>query len=311
MGAHRPVLLPATLQLLDLQPGDVAVDATSGAGGHTEAIAAAVGASGTVIALDRDETALQQTRERLGHLRQLRFVRTDFRRLADVLRSLAIEQVDAICADLGLGSFQLDDPARGFSFRSEALLDMRMDRSQGRLAHQLLATLPEAELGRILRDFGEEPRWRAIARAIVRHRQAGGEFTGAALRELVHGVAGSHRRHIDAATLTFQAIRIAVNGELDALREFLAAATDALRAGGRIAVIAYHSLEDRIVKDRFRAEEKGCICPSDLPRCGCGHTPRLRVLTRKPIVPEAAEIRGNPRARSAKLRAAEKRRPDD
>jgi 16S rRNA (cytosine1402-N4)-methyltransferase len=307
MPPHEPALLAEAIGLLGLRTGCVAVDATTGAGGHAEAIAQAVGERGTVIALDQDETALHLAQQRLSGFPQVRFVHANFRELPRVLRSFAIERVDAILADLGLASFHLDVPARGFSFASEELVDMRMDRSQGRSAAELLATAEENELGRILHDFGEEPRWRATARAIVAARAAGVRFTGTALREVVHHAVGAPRRRgVDAATLVFQALRIAVNDELGALTEFLDAALAALAPGGRLAVISYHSLEDRAVKARLRDEARGCICPPDAPRCTCGHEPRVRLLTRKPIVPTADEIERNPRARSAKLRGAER-----
>jgi 16S rRNA (cytosine1402-N4)-methyltransferase len=307
MPAHLPALADETIEILSLRPGGIVVDATCGAGGHTERMAKAVGESGTVIALDQDEAALALARERLGEAPQLRFVQANFRNLPAVLRAFPIDRVDAICADLGMGSFQIDAPERGFSFRGEDELDMRMDRRKGPTAAQLLRTLPEDELGRILRNWGEEPRWRRIARAIVAHREADGAFTGVALREVVHRAVGAARRRgVDSATLAFQAMRIAVNDELGALVQFLPAAIEALRPGGRLAVISYHSLEDREVKSFLRAEAKGCICPPELPRCVCGRLPRLRVLTRKPIAPGEAEVRRNPRARSAHLRAAER-----
>lgn len=308
MPAHLPVLLAEVLEGIGISAGSVVVDATCGAGGYTEAIAEAVGDSGTVIALDQDDAALQLTQTRLARFRHIRFVRANFRDLEEVLRSFAIESVDAICADLGLGSFQLDDPERGFSFRSEAEVDMRMDRRAPHTAAELLRRLPAAELGRILREYGEEPRWSAVVRAVLAHRAAGLPFTGTALRGLVHrAVGGARRRDVDAATQVFQALRIAVNDELGALAAFLAAAERAVRSGGRLAVVTYHSLEDRLVKQEWRAAAKGCTCPPDLPRCVCGQEPRLRVLTRKPIVPTEAEIERNPRARSAKLRVAEKK----
>jgi 16S rRNA (cytosine1402-N4)-methyltransferase len=307
MPAHVPALAAETIELLALRPGDVAVDATCGAGGHTALMAEAVGAGGTVIALDQDEAALTLARERLGNAPQVRFVHANFRHVARALRSFAIERVDAVCADLGMGSFQIDAVERGFSFRSEQELDMRMNRAAGATAAEMLRTLPADEIGRIFREWGEEPRWRAVARGVVAHRQAGGEFTGPALRGIVHRAAGAARRRgVDAATQVFQALRIAVNDELGALAEFLPAALELLRPGGRLAVISYHSLEDRLVKNFFRNEAKGCICPPDLPRCVCGREPRLRLATRKAVAPSAAEVQRNPRARSAHLRAAER-----
>lgn len=310
MAAHRAVLLAETVAHLHLQLGNTAIDGTCGAGGHTAEIARAVGGNGTVIALDQDEAALELATKQLASFSQIRFVHANFRDLCEVLGSLEIGQVDAICADLGVASFHFDDPERGFSFRSEVELDSRLDRRMPDTAADLLATLPEEELGRIFREYGEERRWRALAKAIVAERQDGKRFTGVELRELVRRVKGpgkpGRRKTIDPATQVFQALRIAVNDELGALRDFLPAAVEALRPGGRLAVIAYHSLEDRIVKRFFMQEEKGCICPPGLPICGCGFEPRLTRITRHPIVPTEEETRQNPRARSAKLRVAEK-----
>jgi len=304
---HQPVLLPETIAGLALQPGQIVLDVTAGGGSFSEAIARQVGPTGMVIALDQDDASLEIARRRLRELPQVKFHRANFRELRQVLRSFEIEQVDAVCADLGLASFQLDDPERGFSFRSERELDMRLDRRSPRTAAVLLAAASEEELGRIFREYGEEARWRAVARLTVRERQSDRPFTGRAFAELVHRAVGTPRRRgIDSATQVFQALRIAVNDELNALDELLDASISLLRSGGRLAVIAYHSLEDRRIKRRFQEEEKGCLCPPNIPTCVCGHRPRLRVLTRKPLAPSAEEVRGNPRARSAKLRVAEK-----
>lgn len=307
MPAHLPVLLAETIEFLAPASGQVFVDATCGAGGHTAKLAAAVGADGSVIALDRDDTALAIAQRHLGHLSQIHFVRANFRNLCEILRSLQIDNVNGILADLGISSMQLTGDDRGFSFRSEGELDMRMDTSSETTAARLLATLSEQELGRIFREYGEERHWRAMARAVVRYRKTGETFTGPALQALAHRAARSARAGgIDSATRIFQALRIAVNDELGALAEFLPAAVDALAPGGRLAVISFHSLEDRMVKRHFRAAARGCICPKDLPQCVCNHEAILRELTRKPITPREEESRANPRARSAKLRVAQR-----
>ena len=305
MAAHRPVL--ETVDLLHLRTGAVVVDATCGAGGHTERLADAVGTHGLVLAIEQDDAALAIAGQRLAGKMNVRFVQTNFRHLSAVLREQGLTQVDGVLADLGVSSMQLDDPARGFSFLSENELDMRMDRRNPLTAAKLLGEASEEELGRIFRDYGEERHWRALARAVVEHRRQGGAFTGIELRELAHRTLHTPRSGgVDSATRAFQAVRIAVNDELNALREFLDAAIDALAPGGRLAVISFHSLEDRIVKHRLRAAATGCVCPKDLPRCVCGGRPTLRVLTPKPITPGADEVQDNPRARSARLRAAEK-----
>ncbi len=309
MTPHRAVLLPETISLLNLRPGDTVVDATCGAGGYSGAIAEAIGVSGTLIAFDQDEAALSIAKQKLDQHHQIRFVHANFRELGDVLRSFAISHVNAICADLGVAGFHFDDLDRGFSFRGDVEIDARMDRRGEMTAAELLATATEEELGRIFREYGEEWRWRAIARAIVHDRQEDERFTGRSLRELILRVKKKRRpgeRGIDPATQVFQALRIAVNDELGALRDLLPAAVQSLAPGGRLAVISYHSLEDRIVKNFIRDEEKGCLCPPELPVCVCGRTPSLRRITRKPIVPGEDEVRRNPRARSAKMRVAER-----
>ncbi|MDP8225692.1 MAG: 16S rRNA (cytosine(1402)-N(4))-methyltransferase RsmH [Candidatus Lernaella stagnicola] len=309
MTGHDAVLLTETIAQLKLRPGDTAIDATCGAGGHSEAIATAIGPDGILIAIDQDEAALEKVKQRIGHHSQIRFVHGNFRTLDSILGSFAIEHVNAICADLGVASFHFDDLSRGFSFRSEVELDARMDRRQSLTAAKLLATASEKELGRIFREYGEETRWRAMAAAVVKARQESPSFTGTRLREIARGVKGRPRRGdkaIDPSTQVLQALRVAVNDELGALRDFLPAVVTALAPAGRVAVIAYHSLEDRIVKQFFRDEEKGCQCPPTIPRCVCGRKPTLRRVTRKPTVPSEAEIQRNPRSRSAKLRVAER-----
>ncbi len=306
MAAHLPVLLAESVDLLAPRAGAVLVDATCGAGGHTMRLADAVGSDGLVLAIDQDDAALAIAREKLAGTMNVRFVRANFRHLASVLREQGVKQVDGILADLGVSSMQLDQAERGFSFRADGELDMRMDRREALTAARWLRETDEAELGRVFRDYGEERRWRAVARAVVRHREAGGAFTGGEFQRLVHRALGTTRSGgIDSATRSFQAVRLAVNDELGALEEFLDAAIDALAPGGRLAVISFHSLEDRAVKHRLREAATGCRCPKDLPVCACGGRPVLRLLG-KAVTPSEDEVRANPRARSARLRAAEK-----
>jgi len=307
MISHQAVLLTETIEHLAPAPGGVFVDVTCGAGGHTERLAEAVGEGGLVLAVDQDLAALAIARERLGNIKQIRFIHDNFRRLDRVLDAQGIAQVNGILADLGISSMQMDDVDRGFAFASESELDMRMDPTVETPASVLLSRLSEKELGVIFRDYGEEHKWRRMARAVVRHRGQGGRFTGPDLQRLAHKVLGSPRSgNIDSATRVFQALRIAVNDELGALEQFLPAATSALAPGGRLAVISFHSLEDRMVKHFFREQARGCVCPKEIPHCVCGRTPTLRVLTGKPVRPTDREEKENPRSRSARLRVAEK-----
>jgi 16S rRNA (cytosine1402-N4)-methyltransferase len=287
---HVPVLLAEVLDLIAARPGGFYVDATLGGGGYAEALLRASAPSGRVIAIDRDPEAIESARKHPLHdSDRLSLVLGSF---GDIGRHLE-EPVDGIVADLGLSSLQLDDPGRGFAFAAEGPLDMRFDRSRGTTAAELLNQAGEREIERILRDYGEERRARAIARRIVSRRPL---RTTTDLRRAVVSVLGPKRGGIDPATRTFQAIRIAVNGERAALEAFLDKAPDLLRVGGRLLVVSYHSLEDRAAKLAFRARAK--------------HTsesePRFRILTKKPVTASAAEIARNRRARSAKLRALER-----
>lgn len=307
--AHRPVLLREALDWLRPSPGGCFVDATAGAGGHSEAILEAVGPTGRVYGIDRDAEALAYARERLARFGD-RFttLHGNHAALTSLLAERGVFAVDGVLADLGVSSLQLDDPARGFSFRSDAPLDMRMDRSTGPTAASLLASVAEGDLRRILSEFGEERRATAIARAIVRERDRRPIDSARSLAELVERAAGpaARRFRIHPATRTFQALRIAVNGEMDSIGELLTGAVSLLRRGGRLVVISFHSLEDRAVKHGFRALAERCICPPGLPVCGCGRENLLRVLTGRVVVPGEREIADNPRSRSARLRAAER-----
>jgi 16S rRNA (cytosine1402-N4)-methyltransferase len=305
---HVPVLAEEVRDLLALKPGETLIDATFGAGGHTSLLADDLQGHGKVIAIDRDPGARDYFERFRRRARvQARFLRGDF---AVVLEQLGANGVraDAILMDLGVSSMQLDRPERGFSYAVDAPLDMRMDPSSEPSARDLVNEADERELERVFRRYGEERYARQIARAIVRRRrQRPFERTGD-LVETIKAAIPAPARFGDGhpAKRVFQALRIAVNDELAALGHALPAALEMLRPGGRIAVISFHSLEDRIVKTFFREQERGCVCPPEFPVCVCGHEPALRVLTRKIVRPTPEEVAANPRASSAKLRAAQK-----
>jgi 16S rRNA (cytosine1402-N4)-methyltransferase len=307
---HVPVLAEEVRALLDVQPGDVVVDATFGAGGHAELLAAELRGRGKLVAIDRDPSV----RPYFERLRRQTAAPARFLpgRFSVVLGQLAANGVhaDAVLLDLGVSSMQLDRPERGFSYAVDAPLDMRMDPGAEGSAADLVNEAGERELQTIFRRYGEERYARPIARAIVQRRRTKPFERTGELVEVVKAAMPAPARFGDGhpAKRVFQALRIAVNDELGELERALPAATAMLRPGGRIAVISFHSLEDRLVKRFFRAQERGCVCPPDFPVCVCGREPVLRVLTRKAVRPSARETSGNPRAASARLRVAEKAR---
>jgi len=307
---HLPVLAEEVITMLAPVSGSLQIDATVGGGGHTERILEATDPDGRLLGLDADAAAIERVRHRLvrfGERVVLR--RSNFRELGRVAPEAGFGAVDGCLFDLGLSSFQLADGERGFGIRTGGPLDMRFDTSRGVPASELLATLDERELTALFRRYGEEPYAPRIARAIVRARSSEPIDTAerlAAIVERVAPVAPRGRRRIHPATRVFQALRIAVNDELEALEVALADAVELLRPGGRLVVLSYHSLEDRIVKRFLAAERRGCTCPPQAPACVCGRQPRLRLVTRPSLVPSASEIAANPRARSARLRAAER-----
>ena len=308
---HVPVLVEEILAILAPASGTLHIDATLGGGGHTERILEATSPDGRVLGLDADPAAIARVdarlRPRFGDRLVLR--QANFRGLDQVAPAAGFPAVDGCLFDLGLSSFQLADRDRGFGFRAGGPLDMRFDPGRGVPAAELLATLDADELTVLFRRYGEEPRAGRIARAIVDSRRTAPVTTAEELATLVERVAPRNPRQprrIHPATRVFQALRIAVNEELEALEAGLASALDLLRPGGRLVVLSYHSLEDRIVKRFLQAERRGCTCPPQLPVCVCGRAPRLRLLTHPSIVPGAAEVAANPRARSARLRAAER-----
>jgi 16S rRNA (cytosine1402-N4)-methyltransferase len=308
---HLPVLAEEVLAMLAPRSGSLQIDATLGGGGHTERILEASNPDGRLLGLDADPAAVARVDLRLRPVYGDRLVlrQANFRELADVAPAAGFAAVDGALFDLGLSSFQLADAERGFGFRAGGPLDMRFDAGRGVPAAELLATLDAKELTALFRRYGEEPKAGRIARAIVDTRREAPIETAEELAALVERVVPPNPRQprrTHPATRVFQALRIAVNEELDALEAGLAAAVDLLRPGGRLVVLSYHSLEDRIVKRFFAAERRGCVCPPELPVCVCGRNPRLRLLTRRSVTPTPEEVAANPRSRSARMRAAER-----
>jgi 16S rRNA (cytosine1402-N4)-methyltransferase len=306
--SHRPVLLREALEALGCRPGGFWVDGTVGPGGHAEAILRATSPDGRLLACDRDDAAIDLARRRLSPFGdRVLLRRLDHRELPACLDELGCGPVDGIFLDLGVSSVQLDDARRGLSFQGEGPLDMRLDRTQPTTAAELINTLPEGELASILKRYGEEPAARRIARGIIRERARDRIETTLRLAEIVSRAAGpARRRRIHPATRTFQALRIAVNGELDGLASSLEALAGDLHEGGRLAVISFHSLEDRIVKQTFAALSGRCVCPRDLPVCACGRPGLVTQLRKRPVRPGVEELVDNPRSRSARLRAVER-----
>lgn len=303
---HEPVLLQEVLEYLRPAREDgTIVDATVGLGGHAEALLRAHPRL-HLVAIDRDPEALERSRQRLKPFAdRVTLARGRHESLIEILKQSGVEAVSGILADLGVSSMQLDDPARGFSFRFDAPLDMRMGPDSTSAAH-LVNSLDEQELGRIIRDFGEEPMARRIARAIVEARAIEPVTTTSRLAEIIRSVKKPRPHEIDPSTLTFQALRIAANRELVDLDAFVTDAVESLETGARLAVISFHSLEDRIVKLAFRRLRGECTCPAGMPVCGCGAKEMIRILTSRPVTASDEEIQRNPRARSAKLRVAER-----
>jgi 16S rRNA (cytosine1402-N4)-methyltransferase len=308
-GGHLPVMVEEVIVGLSPRPGSLLVDATLGGGGHAVRILEATSPDGRLVGLDADPAALERAGRRLaGFGSRALLVHANFEELSAVAEERGLSAVDGVLFDLGLSSDQLADAERGFSFRADGPLDMRFDVSRGQPAAELLRTEDAESLTRIFREAGEEPYAGRIARAIVREREERPIATASHLAQLVERAvpANRGRRRTHPATRVFQALRIRVNRELEVLPRALAAALELLRPGGRLAVISYHSLEDRIVKRFVAAERRGCICPPEAPVCVCGHSPRLRSIGKAPQFPTPEEVSANPRARSARLRVAER-----
>ena len=301
---HQPVLYNEIIHLLQPHREGRYVDGTVGAGGHSRGILEASEPDGLLLGFDVDTFALQLARTQLeSYQDRATLVYSSFNNLREQLNMMGWQMVDGILIDLGISSMQLDVSERGFSFRKDALLDMRFDQQNPVRAMDLVNNLPEKELADLIYKFGEERRSRQVAQAIVKARPV---TTTVQLANIVAAATSSGRPGMHPATRTFQALRIAVNDELTALQEVLPQAISSLKPKGRLAILSYHSLEDRIVKHHFRKESKDCICPPEQIVCNCGHKASVRVITKRPIRPQEEEIKRNPRARSARLRVVEK-----
>jgi len=311
MSLHKPVLLKETVELLNIKEGSIVVDATLGGGGHSREILRKIGEKGTLVSIDADNEAIERFKFKVQSAKckveeNLFLVNGNFANLGEVLKSLKIEKVDAILADLGWSSDQLE--GRGMSFLKDEPLDMRFDSNQKLTARGIVNEYSREDLERILKEYGEERFAKNISKKIVEYRKNKIIETTGELADIIKSAVPEKYKHgkINSATRTFQAIRIEVNGELDNLKKFIPKSIEALIPGGRLAIISFHSLEDRIVKNIFRENAGGCICPKNFPQCVCGKIPKVKIITKKPIVPEEKELESNPRARSAKLRICEK-----
>ena len=305
---HFSVLLNECIENLNIKPGGVYLDGTLGLGGHSYQIASRL-TTGRLICIDRDETAIERAGKRLAPFGdKVTLVHGNFSDAAQIIDSLGIPGVDGMLFDLGVSSPQLDEIERGFSYMGDAPLDMRMDAGDSLTAYEVVNTWPEERLNRILWDYGEERYARRITRAILEHRAQKPIATTLELVEIIKGAmpAAALREKQHPAKRSFQAIRIAVNDELGAISQMMETAPDKLNKGGRLCVISFHSLEDRIVKSGIAARENGCTCPREAPICTCGFVQTLKSVSRKPILPSAEELEQNPRSRSAKLRVAER-----
>lgn len=306
---HITVLKEEAVEGLHIRPDGIYVDCTLGGAGHSASIAARLGDQGRLIAIDQDETALANAREKLADYKdKVTLVKSNFRHVKKVIEELGLPGVDGVLFDLGVSSPQLDVGERGFSYNEDAALDMRMDLQAPLTAHEIINEWGEEEIARIIWQYGEEKFSRKIARKIIQEREKAQIETTGQLVEIIKDAipAPARRTGPHPAKRTFQAIRIAVNDELGAFEEAIADAVAILNPGGRVSVITFHSLEDRICKQVFQGFAQGCICPPDFPQCGCGRKPTIKLITRKPIVPSDTELEMNPRSRSAKLRVAEK-----
>ncbi|MBQ9796843.1 MAG: 16S rRNA (cytosine(1402)-N(4))-methyltransferase RsmH [Clostridia bacterium] len=307
--SHRSVLLDECIEALSIRPDGVYVDGTAGGAGHSSVIASHLGEGGKLLALDQDETAVRVASERLSRFgERTEVVHTNFCDLAQVCEARGIAHIDGLLLDLGVSSYQLDTAERGFSYRADAPLDMRMDASKPLTAKQIVNEYSEEALRRILFEYGEERFSSRIASNIIRARETAEIKTTGELVEIIkrsvpthHGDGGHH-----PAMRTFQALRIEVNAELDVIAPAIKSAVSLLNPGGRIAIITFHSLEDRIVKQTFASLASGCTCPKSLPVCVCGNRPKIKLVNKKPILPSEEELKENPRSHSAKLRVAEK-----
>ena len=307
--SHRPVLLHECIEALNIRPDGIYLDGTLGRGGHSQEIVKRLSDRGRLLCIDRDRQALEEAGERLAPWKdRITFLHGNFADLDALMAEAGVEAADGMLFDLGVSSPQLDDPERGFSYMHDAPLDMRMDRDDALTAWTVVNRWSREELRRILSQYGEERYAGPVAAAIERARQTGPIETTGQLADIIRSAlpASALREKQHPAKRSFQGIRIAVNDELGAVSRMMQAAVPRLRQGGRLAVISFHSLEDRIVKSELAAAARGCTCPPEFPVCVCGKTPQVKLVTRKPILPGKEELEENPRARSAKLRVAER-----
>lgn len=304
--SHVPVMLNECIDGLAIRPDGIYVDGTAGGAGHSSAIASHLGENGRLVSIDRDPDAVAVATERLSSYSMAQVVRNNYSNMREVLDSLGIDKVDGILLDLGVSSYQLDEESRGFSYHADAPLDMRMEK-EGISAADIVNTYSQQELAKIIFEYGEEKFSRRIAENIVKAREVSPIETTLQLADIIRqSVPQKARRDKNPCKKTFQAIRIAVNGEFEHLSKGLDEAFYSLKAGGRLAVITFHSLEDRLVKQRFAGWCRGCICPPDFPQCVCGHKPQGVLINRKPIEADEKELEENKRSRSAKLRIIER-----
>jgi 16S rRNA (cytosine1402-N4)-methyltransferase len=304
---HIPVLLKETLEYLDPQPGGIYVDGTLGGAGHSFEVAKRISPGGTLVGIDQDENALEAAKERLKEFgSSVIVVHDNFRNIKSIISKIGFSEVDGILLDIGVSSHQLDEEERGFSYMNDGPLDMRMDRTKKYTAESIVNDVSEQELARIIKEYGEEKWAVRIAKFIVEERKKQRIDSTLKLVEVIKRAipAAARREGGHPAKRTFQALRIAVNDELEVLKQALIDGVEVLKPGGRIVVITFHSLEDRIVKTVFNNMEKPCVCPPQIPICVCGKKPILKILTRKPVTANEEELQQNSRAKSAKLRAA-------
>ncbi|MDK2918231.1 MAG: rRNA (cytosine1402-N4)-methyltransferase [Candidatus Petromonas sp.] len=306
---HITVLLNETIENLKIKPNGIYVDGTLGGGGHSELICSKLTEHGLLIGIDQDKAALEASKERLKKFStNIKFVHDNFSNIKNIILNLGLDKIDGIVLDLGVSSYQLDNEDRGFSYMHDAELDMRMNKNQDFSAKDIVNKYTQKELEKIIRVYGEE-RWASrIAEFIVKERQDKEIETTGELVEIIKKAipAAARRNGPHPAKRTFQAIRIEVNNELDILESTIKDITESLKIGGRVCIITFHSLEDRIVKNTFKELSTGCICPPEFPVCTCNNKRKVKIITRKPIYPSNKEIKNNPRARSAKLRVAER-----
>ncbi|MCR4738774.1 MAG: 16S rRNA (cytosine(1402)-N(4))-methyltransferase RsmH [Lachnospiraceae bacterium] len=306
---HRSVLLKEVIEYLDIRPEGTYVDGTLGGGGHSYEILKHLDAAGRLIGIDQDEAAIAAAGERLKDFQNKILVRDNYRNIRNVVLGNHVGKVDGIILDLGVSSYQLDTPNRGFSYKEDAPLDMRMDQRSEKTAYDIVNGYSYEELLRVIRDYGEEPFAANIAKNIVRIREEAPIRTTVELAEIIKNSLPAKARNKKGhpAKQTFQAVRIELNEELEVLKDSMDTMIDLLNEGGRLCIITFHSLEDRIVKSKFKEAEDPCICPKNFPVCVCGRKPKGRVVTRKPVLPSKEEMEENHRSKSAKLRVFEKR----